>query len=143
MTKVFIGNLSDDAKGHHVEDFFSKFGTLREITLKNGFGFVEFEDRRDAEDACGELNGQRLAGEKVVVELAGRDNRRQHSRSRSRERGGGGGGGGGRDSFWDDRQRGNGSGGGGGGARSGGGGGGRPHRTQWALTIDNLSSRCR
>ena len=38
MTKVFIGNLSDDAKGHHVEDFFSKFGTLREITLKNGFG---------------------------------------------------------------------------------------------------------
>ena len=38
MTKVFIGNLSDDAKGHHVEDFFAKFGTLREITLKNGFG---------------------------------------------------------------------------------------------------------
>ena len=40
MTKVFIGNLSDDAKGHHVEDFFSKFGTLREITLKNGFGKI-------------------------------------------------------------------------------------------------------
>ena len=38
MTKVFIGNLSDDAKGHHVEDFFSKHGTLKEITLKNGFG---------------------------------------------------------------------------------------------------------
>lgn len=43
MTKVFIGNLSDDAKGHHVEDFFSKFGTLREITLKNGFGTFDLE----------------------------------------------------------------------------------------------------
>ena len=38
MAKVFIGNLSDDAKGSDVEDFFRKYGRLREITLKNGFG---------------------------------------------------------------------------------------------------------
>merc|ERR1712227_791810 len=126
MTKVFIGNLSDDAKGHHVEDFFAKFGTLREITLKNGFGFVEFEDRRDAEDAVDELNGARLAGERVVVELAGKGKDRR-SRSRSRDRGG-------RDSYWDDRSRDR--------PRGGGGGSGRPHRTQWAMAVDNLSSRC-
>jgi len=71
MAKVFIGNLSDDAKGSDVEDFFRKYGRLREITLKNGFGFVEFDDRRDAEDAVRDLNGQRLAGDRVVVELAG------------------------------------------------------------------------
>ena len=38
MAKVFIGNLPDSAKGHDVEDFFRKFGRLKEITLKNGFG---------------------------------------------------------------------------------------------------------
>ena len=40
MAKVFIGNLSDDAKGSDVEDFFRKYGRLREITLKNGFGKI-------------------------------------------------------------------------------------------------------
>ena len=125
MAKVFIGNLPDRAKGEDVEDFFYKFGRIREINLKSGFGFVEFEDRRDAEDAVYERDGARLVGEKVTVELAGREKR---SRSRSR----------GRNSHvtshWDRRSpqrsrqaRGN----------------ARPHRTQWALRIENLSSSCR
>ena len=38
MSKVYIGNLSDDAKGADVEDFFKKYGRIREITLKNGYG---------------------------------------------------------------------------------------------------------
>ena len=106
------------------------------ISKSLNLGFVEFEDRRDAEDACDELNGQRLAGEKVVVELAGKNDRGgggRDRRSRSRSRG--------RDSYWNDSDRNDRSSRGGGGFR--GGGGGRPHRTQWALSIDNLSSRCR
>ena len=99
-------------------------------------GFVEFDDRRDAEDAVRDLNGQRLAGDRVVVELAGSD-----------RRGGGGRGGGGRGG----RSRSRSPRGGydrrderrGGGFRGGGRGGGRPHRTQWAMLVENLSSRCR
>ena len=48
-----------------------------------GFAFVEFDDQRDAEDAVKSLNGSRICGERVRVEMA-----------RNRGRGGGGGGGG-------------------------------------------------
>ena len=99
-------------------------------------GFVEFDDRRDAEDAVRDLNGQRLAGDRVVVELAGSDRRggggRGGGRGRSRSRSPRGG-----YDRRDDRR------GGGGGGYRGGGRGGRPHRTQWAMLVENLSSRCR
>lgn len=57
-----------------------------EVDLKNGYGFVEFEDNRDADDAVYELNGKELCGERVIVE---------HARGPRRDRDGYGGGGGG------------------------------------------------
>lgn len=47
------------------------------------YGFVEFEDNRDADDAVYELNGKDLCGERVVVE---------HARGPRRDRDGYGGG---------------------------------------------------
>ena len=45
-SRVYVGNIRDDVRERDVEKFFKGFGGLREITLKNGFGFVEFEDDR-------------------------------------------------------------------------------------------------
>ena len=36
------------------EDLFRKFGNIRSIHMKVGFGFIEFEDPRDADDAVRE-----------------------------------------------------------------------------------------
>ena len=55
------------------------------ITLRYS-GFIEFDDPRDAEDACYELNGQKLVGERVTVEMSEK-NRGRGGRSRSRSRG--------------------------------------------------------
>lgn len=44
--RVFLGRLPRDARERDVEKFFRGFGRIREINLKNGFGFVvstEFE----------------------------------------------------------------------------------------------------
>ena len=42
--RVYLGNLSDDARERDVERFFKGSGRLTEVALKNGYGFVEFVD---------------------------------------------------------------------------------------------------
>lgn len=80
-TRVYVGGISYRARENDLEYFFRKYGKLREISLKNGFAFLEFDDYRDADDACYDLNGKELMGERVNVEIAkgtphGRDRER-------------------------------------------------------------------
>jgi len=68
--RVYVGRLSHRARESDVDRFFRGFGKVRDIMLKNGFGFVEFDDIRDAEDAIHDLNGRELCGERVLLEIA-------------------------------------------------------------------------
>lgn len=59
--KVYVGNLGSSASKHEIELAFGKFGQLRNVWVARnppGFAFVEFEDRRDAEDAVRDLDGK-------------------------------------------------------------------------------------
>ena len=56
--RVYIGNMPSGARERDLEKFFSKFGRPTDVLLKQNFGFVEFEDYRDADDAVYELNGK-------------------------------------------------------------------------------------
>nr|XP_015220147.1 PREDICTED: serine/arginine-rich splicing factor 6 isoform X2 [Lepisosteus oculatus] len=114
MPRVYIGRLSYHVREKDIQRFFSGYGKLLEIDLKNGYGFVEFEDTRDADDAVYELNGKELCGERVIVEHArgprrDRDGYGSSGYSRSRS---------GRDKY------------------------GPPVRTEYRLIVENLSSRC-
>lgn len=40
MSRIYIGRLSYNAREKDVERFFRGFGRIRDINLKNGFGFV-------------------------------------------------------------------------------------------------------
>ncbi|KHN86131.1 Serine/arginine-rich splicing factor 4 [Toxocara canis] len=70
--RVYIGRLSYRASERDIEHFFRGYGRIRDIVLKNGFGFVEFDDPRDADDAVYELNGKDLCGERVILEFSRR-----------------------------------------------------------------------
>ncbi|KAF9126865.1 serine arginine-rich splicing factor [Mortierella sp. 14UC] len=74
-TRVYLGRLARDASDRDVESLFKSYGRLREVTLKNGFGFVEFSDHRDAKDAVYDFHGKEFMGERLVVELARGDRR--------------------------------------------------------------------
>jgi len=123
-SRVYIGHLSSKASERDVEHFFRGYGKIRDVVLKNGFGFVEFDDSRDADDAVYELNGKELLGDRVIVEI-----------SRRGPRGSGGGGYGG------DRG-GRGGGGGGGFGATAGRRYGPPVQTRYRLLVENLSTRC-
>lgn len=58
--KVYVGNLNSSASKYEIEAAFSKYGPLRNVWVARnppGFAFVEFEDKRDAEDAVRGLDG--------------------------------------------------------------------------------------
>ena len=59
--RVHIGNLVRDVRQHDIEEFFRGYG-YGNISIKNGYGFVEFDDHREADDAVKNLNGKVLLG---------------------------------------------------------------------------------
>jgi len=88
--KVYVGDLDPRASEREVEEPFAKIGPLKNVWVARnppGFAFVEYEDPRDASDACRHLDGTRIGTTRVRVEM---------SHGKSKRGGGGGGGGGGR-----------------------------------------------
>jgi len=153
MTIVTIEGIPRDVRPMDIEDFFHGFGRIADVSIRNGYCNVEFEDRRDADDAVHRLDGRRLCGERVDLRIRGGGGG-GGGRGGFDDRRGGGGGGYGRDRYddrrggYDDRRGGGGyddrrGGYGGGGDRYGGGR--RPKstvtRTVFAFICKNLSSR--
>jgi arginine/serine-rich splicing factor 4/5/6 len=53
-----------------VSKFFDGYGKIIDCRVMTGFGFVEFESARDAEDALQHFNGKNFMGQNIVVEFA-------------------------------------------------------------------------
>ncbi|XP_042458878.1 serine/arginine-rich splicing factor RSZ21A-like isoform X3 [Zingiber officinale] len=86
MSRVYVGNLDSKVTERVLEDEFRTFGVLRSVWVARrppGYGFVEFDDRRDALDAIHDLDGKH--GWRVELsrnskgEGGGRDRRGQGS----------------------------------------------------------------
>ena len=72
---VFVGNLPVDIKERELDDLFYKFGRIEYIKIPRcshppAFALVEFEDRRDAEDAAYARDGYEFDGSKLRVEIS-------------------------------------------------------------------------
>ena len=58
MTQLYVGNLSAEGDEKAIRALFGKYGNVREVLMKNGYAFVEFDSPIAAEDAMRELNGE-------------------------------------------------------------------------------------
>jgi len=67
---LFIGGLSHDVRTNDLHDLLSPFGKMLRCDVKKSYGFIIFEDERDAEDAVEKLNGSSVKGQKINVEWA-------------------------------------------------------------------------
>ncbi|KXN68251.1 RNA-binding domain-containing protein [Conidiobolus coronatus NRRL 28638] len=83
-TRVYFGRLNRDVRERDIEKLLRGYGDIREINLKNGFGFVEFRDIKDADDVVYDFNGREFFGDRLIVEHA--RGRRDRFEERPRER---------------------------------------------------------
>jgi len=67
---LYLGRLPMDARSDDVAKFFDGYGRIVDVRVMTGFGFVEFENSRDAEDALSVFNGKNFMGTSIVVEFA-------------------------------------------------------------------------
>ena len=97
---LFIGRIPFDTRVRELEDVFVKYGRIIRCDVKRGtyetplcacsnilgYGFVEFEDVRDAEDAVKYCDGMRFLGGRMVVEFAKGPGRSREGGDRDRDR---------------------------------------------------------
>lgn len=58
MTQLYVGNLSEEGDEKSIRSLFGKYGTVREVLMKNGYAFVEMESPLQAEHVMRVLNGE-------------------------------------------------------------------------------------
>ncbi|KAL6861161.1 hypothetical protein ACP4OV_016861 [Aristida adscensionis] len=61
MARVYVGNLDPRVTARELEDEFRAFGVLRSVWVARkppGFAFIDFDDKRDAEDAIRDIDGK-------------------------------------------------------------------------------------
>uniref|UniRef100_A0A8C4S9P5 Heterogeneous nuclear ribonucleoprotein A0a n=1 Tax=Erpetoichthys calabaricus TaxID=27687 RepID=A0A8C4S9P5_ERPCA len=103
VKKIFVGGLKDDVEDEHLNDYFSKFGSIEKVEVisdkntgkKRGFGFVYFDDH-DSADKSVVLKYHTINGHKVEVKKALSKQEIQAATARGGGRGRGGRGGPGR-----------------------------------------------
>ncbi|XP_052240870.1 heterogeneous nuclear ribonucleoprotein R-like isoform X2 [Dreissena polymorpha] len=73
MSKVkvlYVKNLTTDVTEEQLKEAFEKYGTVERVKKIKDYGFVHFEDRDKAVEACNAMNGQTLGKLSIEVSLA-------------------------------------------------------------------------
>ena len=76
--RLYVGNLPYSVTQSRLQEMFSPFGALGEVTVisdkfsgrSKGFGFVEFENAEEAKAAIEKLNGTDIDGRNIIVNEA-------------------------------------------------------------------------
>ncbi|KAM6500437.1 hypothetical protein JOM56_003451 [Amanita muscaria] len=68
--RLYLGRLPPDTRSDDVMKFFEGYGRIVDCRVMTGFGFVEFENAKDAEDTVHNFNGKTFMGANIVVEFA-------------------------------------------------------------------------
>ncbi|CAA7271584.1 unnamed protein product [Cyclocybe aegerita] len=82
--RLYLGRLPPDTRSEDVSKFFEGYGRIMDCRVMTGFGFVEFETAKDAEDAVHTFNGKPFMGANIVIEFAKESRpRREYQEDRS------------------------------------------------------------
>ena len=49
---------------------FTKYGKVKNVEMKRDFAFIEYDDSHQADDAIKDMDGKRVDGHKLIVQMA-------------------------------------------------------------------------
>ncbi len=83
--QIFIAKLNPRVSVKDLEYSFSKYGNIKNILMKTGYAFIEYENCKEVEEAVRHMDGKTLEGQKIVVEQASKpiNNRREEKRKKT------------------------------------------------------------
>ena len=61
-SKLFVTKFPRNYNDKDLEDLFDRYGTIRNVSVKEGYGFVEYDDYKDAQKAIKKLDGKSIQG---------------------------------------------------------------------------------
>ena len=70
MTRLFIENVSSRAYNDELEETFRACGRVTSCEVRDGSGYIEFENSRDAAEAIRKYDGYKINGKRISVEYA-------------------------------------------------------------------------
>jgi len=85
-TKVFVGNLPDDCAQETLRDVFGSYGGIDEVAIVKNFAFVHFSNEGDANNAVRDLDGSKIGGKQINVEISKKQDGSRGRRDRDRDR---------------------------------------------------------
>ena len=70
--KLYVGNLNYSTTYDELKKLFSEYGEILSVKIieGEGFGFVEFKPKEEAEKAKDSFNQQEIKGRTIKVDLA-------------------------------------------------------------------------
>jgi len=84
---LFIGNIANSVVIADLEDVFEEYGPCRiKIQPNKSYGFVDYEQERDAEEALLNLKGKNVKGQEIRLEWSARSGKNKELSERSKER---------------------------------------------------------
>ena len=67
--RVYIGNINYEVREEELRNAFSEYGQITAISYKQGYAFIDYADKRDAQDAIKLMEGKILADRKLTPHL--------------------------------------------------------------------------
>ena len=68
--QIFLAKIPQSVTEQDLEHEFKSFGHIKELKLKTGYAFIEYDDYRDAQEAIKKKDGFKLNGARIVVQPA-------------------------------------------------------------------------
>ena len=83
---IFIGGMREGTSERRLRKAFEDCGKIVEIRAKQRFAFIEFSRRKEAFKAVDQMDGERIKGKKITVEMSRNKKGKRKSKCRNNNR---------------------------------------------------------